>query len=138
MTLDFHTFKAGDPVNWSLGSDTHPGTVVRLTKTLIFVRSVETKLLNGANSEAPDALHFSPGGFVGHTSGEQRYEFGEMQGGEIAFSRRAAKISVKHDDGERHTKDGFIAKMRGSSMRGSMAPHQVLRHGHEKHYDFNF
>lgn len=127
----FSTFKIGDPVHWNAGTDIQAGTVVRLTKTKIFVREVKAKLLNGTSSGEPDALHFAPGGFVGHTSGEQRWAFGEMRGGERAFSRRA-RTAYGGGFG------GYIAKMQGTPMRGSMRAWGILRHGHATHYDFNF
>jgi len=122
----FDSFSVGDPVNWSAGTDVQPGTVVRITKTRVIVRSIETKLLNGCESGEPDALRFESGGFVGHTSGEQRYEFGEMTGPEIVFSRRENGTGTA------------IAKLQGTSMRGSMRAWGVLSHGHRKHYDYNF
>ena len=92
----FESFSVGDPVHWPAGSDTQAGTVVRLTKTQVIVRAVPATLLNPVGSDAPDALQFHAGGFVGHTSGRQRYAFGEPDGPEIVFSRRV--YESEYDD----------------------------------------
>ena len=56
------------------------------------LRADRAKLLNGANSGEPDALTFSRGGFVGHTSGTQRYEYrANPNGATLTVSRRVAK-----------------------------------------------
>ena len=122
----FETFKVGDPVSWSAGTDTRCGTVVRLTKTKVFIQEVEATLLNGPNSGEPDALHFAPGGFCGHMSGVQRHSFAEPSGPERAFSRRNLRNG------------STVAKQQGTSMSGSMSSWGRLRHGHAAHYDFNF
>ena len=119
---DFSTFSVGDPVNFSQGSDRQAGTVTRITGSTIFVKRVKAELLNGCNSGEPDALHFEPGGFVGHISGIQRWSFGEPEGEEIAFTKRKCGR----------------AKQRGTSSRGSMSTWGILHHGHAAHYDFNF
>lgn len=135
----FDTFTVGKPVHWGQGTDTVAGTVTRVTKCRIYVRRVEATLMNGSGSGEPDALHFEPGGFVGHTSGRQRWEFGEMEGPEIVFSRR--NFSFREYDLELRqdvTHEVSIAKMQGTSMRGSMRSWGRLYHGHRAHYDFNF
>ena len=137
----FDSFAVGDPVHWSAGTDVEPGTVVRLTATRVIVRAVKATLLNGVNSGEPDALRFYPGGFVGHTSGRQRYEFGELEGPEIVFSRRAIVAGKQWCSEARAYVGGYetaIAKMMGTSMRGSMSSWGRLHHGHQKHYDYNF
>ena len=119
-----HDFQVGDGVNWSAGTDVHAGTVSKVTPSKVYVVQDEKKLLNGCESDATDALQFSPGGFVGHMSGTQRYEFtpGDPQY-VIIFSYR------KNDDN---------MKMKGTSSRGSMRSWGVLRKGRQAHYDFNF
>ena len=125
MSNEFSSFKPGDPVHWSAGSDTRPGIVVRVTKSQVVVQEVSAELLNPVGSDEPDALQFFPGGFCGHTSGRQRYAFGEPDGSDMVFTRR--KWS-----------DGAIAKMRGTSSSGSMRSWGILQPGHAAHYDFNF
>lgn len=125
---DFDTFKVGDPVHWSEGTDAAPGTVSRITKGAIFVKAVKATLLNGVNSGEPDALTFTPGGFVGHTSGTQRHSFEEIPDArEMKFTKRAATEYR-----------GAKAKQAGTSSKGSMASWGVLHHGHASHYDYNF
>lgn len=56
-------------------SDIRAHEVLRtVSATTLVVRRMEATLLNGVNSGEPDALHFDRGGFVGHTSGAQRYK----------------------------------------------------------------
>ena len=116
-------FRVGDGVNWSQGSDCVAGTVVRVTDASVYVVEDEAKLLNGIESGEPDALHFSPGGFVGHTSGRQRYEFSPGSGAprRFTFRRNTGRF-----------------KLAGASTRGSMAAWGHLRHGRQKHCDYNF
>jgi len=118
----FETFKAGDTVHWSQGSDTVAGTVSRITGTRVYVQAVDATLLNGPESGEPDALRFAAGGFVGHVSGRQRYAFGDPSGPEVVFTLR---------------KTGR-AKQKGTSTSGSMRSWGNLSHGHRRHYDFNF
>ena len=124
-TNSFDSFAVGDPVHWSAGSHTRPGIVVRVTKSQIVVQEVSAELLNPIGSDEPDALQFFPGGFCGHTSGRQRYAFGEPDGYDMVFTRR-------------RWSDGAIAKMRGTSSSGSMRSWGILQPGHAAHYDFNF
>lgn len=118
------SFKAGDGVSWSHGSDVLSGTVSRVTAGAIFVREDTAKLLNSADSGAADALQFTAGGFVGHTSGDQRYSFAPGAGPEIKFTARKAL-------------DGRF-KESGTSARGSMRGWGILFSGRSKHYDYNF
>ncbi len=128
-TDTFATFAIGAHVNWSAGSDIEAGTVVRTTKTQVIVRRVETTLLNAADSGEADALCFDAGGFVGHTSGIQRWAYGNLTGGEIVFTRRVKTIRGDEE---------IIAKLRGTSMKGSMHAWGILRPGHLRRYNFNF
>lgn len=117
-------FTIGDGVSWAHGSDTLSGTVSRITSGAIFVREDSAQLLNGVESGAADALQFSPGGFVGHTSGSQRYAFTPGDGPEIKFTARRAL-------------DGAF-KESGTSARGSMRGWGILFHGRVKFHDWNF
>lgn len=137
-TNAFETFVVGDAVNWSEGTDTVAGTVVRVTKTRVVVRKVETTLLNGVGSGEPDALTFHPGGFAGHTSGTQRYAFGDMTGEELVFSRRQVHIRGWDAAAQRTgSVPTTCAKLQGTSTKGSMSSWGRLRHGHAAFYDFN-
>lgn len=57
-------------------SDIHSATVIKVWPggKKVTLQRDSAKLLNGVDSGEPDALKFSPGGFVGHVSGEQRWE----------------------------------------------------------------
>lgn len=76
-------------------SDRDAATIIAVSKSgrIITVREDHAKLLNGVNSGEPDALEFSPGGFVGHTSGHQRYAYRTNEGGKVTqFSRRERTV----------------------------------------------
>lgn len=117
-------FKVGQGVNWGAGTDLKCGTIVKVSAsgTTVSVVEDEAVLLNGAGSGAPDALTFTPGGFVGHTSGEQRWEFKPGDGPVVKFTLRAT---------------GRF-KLAGTSINGSMRGWGNLSAGRAKHYDFNF
>ena len=118
------TFKVGDGVRWACGTDCNAGTITRVTPNAVYVRADTAKLENPVGSNEPDALVFQAGGFVGHTSGTQRYTFSPGDGPEIQFSKRRA-MSGQY-------------KLVGTSSRGSMRPWGVLALGRYKHYDYNF
>lgn len=118
-----HAFKVGDKATHTLHTDSHAGYIISVSpngKTVIFGRA-EAKLLNGANSGEPDALGFSPGGFVGHTSGTQRWEVAS----EPMASYRT-KFSLRGNG---------RWKVAGG---GTYSPGDTLSPGHHPHYDFNF
>jgi hypothetical protein len=97
-------------------SDVDPYEVVRVvSEKTIEVRAMNAKLLNGSGSGESDALKFFPGGFCGHTSGEQRYEF--------SSNPEAAVIRIRL--GKRGWKDA-------NGNRFSLTAEPF------KHYDFNF
>lgn len=97
-------------------SDIHAHEIVRkVSDKTIEVRRLKATLLNGFNSNEPDALQFAPGGFCGHTSGEQRYSFARNENAPV-FRIRKGKFGWKDAAGNR--------------FRLSDEPHE--------HYDFNF
>ena len=106
-------------------SDVMAYTVISVSKSgnSAVIQRDKVKLLNGVTSGEPDALKFSPGGFVGHTSGSQRYSYERDPNGEtIRISRRTAK------------------RMAGSWRTpgsGTGAAHVTFGERSE-HYDFNF
>ena len=57
-------------------SDSIACSVISISKAggMMRIQEDTSTLLNGVNSGEPDALQFSPGGFVGHTSGKQRWD----------------------------------------------------------------
>lgn len=103
-------------------SDRHAFTIVSVSKSgKSFKAQRDTaKLQNGAASGAPDALHFSPGGFVGHTSGTQRWEYAPNPEGQIVTIRRVMRGA--HKLTPRWQKDRVTRCIPGRS----------------EHYDFNF
>lgn len=73
-------------------------------------------LLNGHNSTEADKLTFSPGGFMGHTSGRQRYSYeADPDGEKITATLR---------------KDG--------TWRVANSKARVVMGVRNEHYDFNF
>lgn len=111
--------KVGDGVSWTEWSGQKPGTISKRTAKIIWVVQDKAKLLNGVHSGEPDALQFEPGGFVGHTSGIQRYDFSPGEGSPVKFTRR---------------KNGSWREVgTGLKSRGGR-----LSAGRAKHYDYNF
>lgn len=116
-------FQVGDGVHWGAGTDTQSGTVVKVKGRRVFVVEDRTELLNAVNSGKPNALEFSPGGFVGHTSGFQEYAFYPGTGEPLVFSFRKKLQRFK---------------LAGTSVNGSMRVWGLLTKGRDRHYDFNF
>lgn len=78
--------KIGDTMTICGYSDNNACKIVKRTAKTITVVKLKCKLLNGINSGEPDALQFYLGGFLGHTSGQQRWEIvGEIEGSEKVF-----------------------------------------------------
>lgn len=117
-----HQFKVGDKATYCLYTDCDAGYIVYVSKSGRTVKFQEGRafLLNGPDSGEPDALQFSPGGFFGHTSGEQRWKIEEDSQGRIL------KFSLR--------KTGFW-KLNG---HGGKSPGCGLIEGHHHHYDYNF
>lgn len=114
--------KLNDPVTYTIYSDSTAGWVSKVSPNgkTIEVECAKQTLLNGANSGEPDALSFSPGGFVGHTYGTQRWL---IERDEFPIKQ---KFSLR--------KNGQW-KVAGHATK---SPGCVLREGHSPHYDFNF
>jgi len=119
-----HLFKVGDKATHTLHTDSKAGYIVKVSpngKTVWFAEA-DAKLLNGPNSGEPDALTFSPGGFVGHTSGTQRWE--------------VAPAPPAGDHGLKFTlRSNNRWKVSGG---GTYTPGNTLSAGHYPHYDYNF
>lgn len=98
-------------------SDRKAHEIIRhISDKTIEIRRLNAKLLNGTRSGESDALEFTPGGFVGHTSGTQRYEFSQDE------KARTFRIR-KHSNGK--WKDAH-----GQTYVLAMQPYEF--------YDFNF
>jgi hypothetical protein len=119
ITKQATQFEVGDGATVVKYSDRNAGTIVEASaKKVVWQRDTAT-LLNGPQSGEDDALVFSPGGFVGHTSGTQRYEYApDPDGVTRVFTLR---------------KNGRWVQA-GEPMTGG--PKLVA--GRSEYYDFNF
>jgi len=118
MEAEKITFKVGDGATKLLWTDSNAYTVIEVSASgkRIKLQRDNTTLMNKVGSGAPDALQFSPGGFVGHTSGVQRWEYMADPDGHII------EASLRKDGKWRE---------KGSS-------YTVIVKGRCEHYDFNF
>lgn len=90
---------ADDAATVNFYSDRVAATIISETPREITVRTDKAKLLNGPESGEPDAMTCTPGGFAGHFSGVQRYEyFSDPVGGEYTFTKRRSGRWVKKGD----------------------------------------
>ena len=116
------TMKINDPVTYTVYSDSDAGWVSKVSPNgkTVEVEFAKQTLLNKPNSGEPDALRFSPGGFCGHTSGEQRW---------------------KIERAEKPSKTKFTLRKNGAWKRAghpTKSPGCSLGPGHSPYYDFNF
>ena len=124
MSNPLNDAKVGDGATYTIYTDSHAGTIIGRTEANIIWRRDKATLLNGYNSGEDDALEFTPGGFVGHTSGRQRYAYEPDPEGEVRiFSRR----KMRNGD--------YVWKLKGA-RKGS--PGNVLSAGRFENYDYNF
>ena len=123
MTQNNTGYGIGDSVSWSAGTDSNCGTVVGLTKRSVKVIEDHAELMNGPQSGAVDAMTFERGGYVGHTSGAQRYALTPGDGPVLRFSYRQKLDRYK---------------LSGTSVNGSMRGWGLLLKGGPKFFDFNF
>lgn len=115
-------FEVGDGATWTIYTDSHAGHIIEVSKDGKTVKwqAAKATLLNGANSNESDKLKFSPGGFVGHTEGVQRYSYEKNPQGEIqTFTLRNNGRWVLAGHGQRQRGNGLTPGMR-------------------EHYDYNF
>lgn len=101
--------KVGDLVTVCGWSDRYVYEVIARTEKTMSIRRMKATLVN------KEELTFSPGGFCGHVSGEQKYSF------ESAPEAPVKKATLRKSGG------WYVA---GSKMR-------VIEGAHE-HYDYNF
>lgn len=104
----------GDYVTEIMHSDRCAYEIMARTAKTLTLRRLKATLLNGPSSGAPDALRFSPGGFVGHTSGTQRY----------AYATQSDRPTVK----------AHWSQKRGCFKLGG----NRIAAGASEHYDYNF
>jgi len=128
-THELDNAKVGDGVTYTVYTDRHAGTIIKRTAKTITMQFDKAELLNGMNSDEEDKLQFTPGGFVGHTSGVQRYSYERNPNGETAkFSRREWFNKYDNRTYVRWVKVGANTHSHGS----------YLTNGRNEHYDYNF
>lgn len=116
--------KVGDGLTYCIFTDRRAGTVIARTEKTITMRCDKATLLNGYESGEPDALMFTKGGFVGHTSGTPRYSYEpDPEGAVHKFSRRE------------FASGRVVYKLVG---HGKKSPGCSAIAGRHEHYDFNF
>lgn len=123
MSDEMRVPKVGDGMTVVIYTDAVACTVEKVSASgrTIWLREDKATLLNGPDSGEPDALTFTPGGFVGHTSGRQRYAYAPDP-------------------------DGKVWKATWREKRGryvivgqpSRSPGLSVREGRSHHYDYNF
>lgn len=112
--------ETGAKVNYSVGTDIFPGTVISRTDKRLTIRTDSAELLNGANSGESDALTMHSGGFCAHTEGTQRYSFDEDPNGRtLTYTLRKNGIWV----------------LKGGNPKD---PSYRLREGWARYHDYNF
>jgi hypothetical protein len=114
-------FKVNDGATYVGWSDRFAATVIDVSGDgkVVTIQADKQKLLNGMNSGEKDALHCEVGGFMGHVSGTQRYEYERNTEGRILkFSRR--KCGGYYE----------VGSARGKGYR--------LAAGRSAYHDFNF
>lgn len=118
-------FEIGSLATRIMYSDRIGGRIIEVKDNgnCVVFQEDEVILLNGVHSGEPDALQFSRGGFIGHTSGTQRWELKPNPNGKtIQYSRRKLKDGTE------------IFVCVGERTRNG----EQLILGHHHHYDFNF
>lgn len=117
--LNLQNAEVGDGVTSIHYSDRQAHTIIQRSKTRLWIQRDHAILLNAVKSGEPDALTFTPGGFCGHTSGTQRYNYLPNKEGSVQeFSRR--------DNGK------WVLK--GERSHNGL----YLVAGRDEYYDFNF
>lgn len=112
-------FEVGDGATVRGWSDQRAGTIVEAAEKRVVWQRDKATLLNGVDSGADDALQFAAGGFSGHTSGVQRYEYErDTDGITRVFTLR---------------KNGKWVQQGADYKTGA-----TLVAGRSEHYDFNF
>lgn len=118
MEATTNQFKVGDGATKLMYSDRQAFTVIEVSKSgrRIKLQRDNAILLNSVTSNERDKLDFQPGGFVGHTSGVQRYKYKRNTGGTII--------------------EASLRKTGKWIQKGCKATEVVS--GRHEHYDYNF
>ena len=114
--------KLNDPVTFTIYTDSKAGWVTHVSPNgkTVEVEYAQQTLLNGPDSGEPDALQFNAGGFLGSTSGKQRWK-------------------IERD--EHPVKEKFTLRKNGvwkEAGHPTKSPGCVLTAGHHPYYDYNF
>ena len=128
-----HTVAAGDQMTVCGYSDRVSYTVIAATRTTLTLQRNTRHLLNGFDSNEEDKLTFTPGGFSGHTEGEQRYEVKVNPTGSIIkahLKRNPCKVWTKGAAAD----GGYGYVLKPDFRNGSS---RVIE-GQQDYYDFNF
>lgn len=125
-------FKVGDGATLHIGSDAQAHTVTKVTRTTITLQRDKATLLNGVNSDAEDKLEFSAGGFVGHTSGTQRYDYAPDENGAVIIARLKRKPKKVWRQISEDGKHGYVEEPHFAAGGFNVTA------GRREHYDFNF
>lgn len=121
--------KVGNAATFLCHSDRHACTIFEVVSpTRLVLRRDRAILRNAVDSDQPDALTFTPGGFCGHVSGQQRFTYEpDVDGTFYTVTLRRMK-----------QRDGSV-KLRwveaGSSAKNGRRAVLGCR---DEHYDFNF
>jgi hypothetical protein len=128
-----HTFQKGDQVTLCGYSDRVSYTVIASTRTTLTIQANKRRLLNGLDSNEPDKLTYSPGGFGGHVSGTQRYEVTPDPDGVIvkAYLKRKERKVWTEGAG---TDGGYGYTLKPDFCVGS----SFIVEGQSDYYDYNF
>lgn len=123
-------FKPGDRVNYSMGTDVRPGTVVRVTPTTVQVRKDVFTL------DPTWAPEFTAGGFAAHcvNNHEQRWDIREGEGTVLLTFRKRAlpkRIREYHKLTEAEAEAAVRYMLPGTTR-------SPLRHGWAAFHDYNF
>jgi len=111
--------KIGDGISVSQYSDCYSYTLIRRTDRTMWLQRDKTKFLNGHNSDAKDKVQFTPGGFVGHTRGHQRWDIKPNPDGAIVkVTKRSTGYWVQSGDDSKSGRRAFVGRV--------------------EHYDYNF
>lgn len=113
-------------------SDREAFEVIKRTPSRLTLRRLKATLLNHMNSNEPDKLVATVGGFVAHVSGTQRYDYAADPEGKVVVASKVQRIHEgrrkNEATGEYETFYQVMFKQDGNS---------VIPGAHE-HYDYNF
>ena len=132
-TYPVHTVAIGAQMTLCGYSDRVSYTVIGASRTTLTLQQNSRKLLNGFDSDELDKLVCTPGGFAGHTEGEQRYEVTANPNGAIIKAHLKRKPRKVWTEGA--AADGGYAYVLVPDFRSGSSN---LIEGQHDFYDYNF